>query len=249
MSVNAVSKFIVHHSTACLIFIFLSLLVLEPSFSWAQEKSSPGTISELETAIVKVLEQTKTPAVGLALVNKDSIVWIAGLGKANVEQEIEATENTMFRIGSTSKMFVSLAVLKLQEEGRLSLKDKVMDLAPEIEFKNAWSETSPILVEHLLEHTTGWDDMHLIDYALNDPDLSLKEGLDYHPDSRISRWIPGTRMSYCNSGPPVAAYIIEKITGQRFEDYIQEHFFQPMGMENTTYFASEQYQQLGATLY
>ena len=66
-------------------------------------------------------------------------------------------------------MFVSLAILKLQEEGRISLKDKVRDLVPEIEFKNPWEETSPILVGHLLEHTSGWDDVHFTEYANNDP--------------------------------------------------------------------------------
>jgi CubicO group peptidase (beta-lactamase class C family) len=230
-------------------YCFSLFFTVELSFSSVQEESSPSTITELKAAIIQVLEKTKTPAVGLALINKDSTTWITGLGKADVERNIEADENTMFRIGSTSKMYVSLAILKLCEEGRLSLKDKVRELAPEIEFINAWSETNPILVEQLLEHTTGWDDMHLADYALNADGFSLKEGLDYHPHSRISRWIPGTRMSYCNSGPPVAAYIIEKITGQTFEDYIQQHFFQPMGMENMTYFATDMYKAHGATLY
>ena len=231
------------------IVLVSSHLYFIQTFAQGKEKTIPGNLAELEIAIQKVLDETNTPAVGLALVNRDSSVWITALGKANIEHDVEATENTMFRIGSTSKMFVALAILKLQEEGRISLSDKVMDLAPEIEYQNPWKETSPILVEHLLEHTTGWDDMHLAEYALNDPDISLKEGLDYHPDSRRSRWIPGTRMSYCNSGPPVAAYIVEKITGQSFEDYIQENFFKPMGMEHMTYFASDQYKLLGATLY
>lgn len=236
-----------------ILLILLSFLLLVgpiPSFTQEQEKpGAPTTLQELQTAIEKVLKETGTPAVGLALVEGDSAIWVTGLGIADIKKDVKATENTMFRIGSTSKMFVSLAILKLQEEGRVGLKDKVRDLVPEIEFKNPWSETAPILVEHLLEHTTGWDDMHLTEYALNDPQLSLKEGLDYHPHSRTSRWMPGTRMSYSNSGPPVAAYIIEKITSQRFEDYVQEQFFDPMGMENMTYFASEPYQQLGATLY
>lgn len=215
-----------------------------------EESNPPQTIQELETAIEKVLEETVTPAVGVAMVDKDGPVWIAGLGKANIENNVDANENTMFRIGSVSKMFVALAVLKLQEEGRLSLKDKVRDLVPEIEFSNPWEETNPILVEHLLEHTTGWDDLHFTEYAHNDPTpATLKEGLDFHPHSRTSRWIPGSRESYCNSGPPVAAYIVEKITGQTYEDYIQHNFFDPMGMENMTYFANDTYKSLGATLY
>lgn len=230
--------------------VFLLFFFSFSSFGQEQTTSdSIRTIPDLQKEIEKVLEDTGTPAVGLALVQGDSTIWVAGLGKANIEKDVEATKKTMFRIGSTSKMFVSLAMLKLQEEGKINLKDKVYDLIPEIEFENPWRSTTPILVEHLLEHTTGWDDIHLTEYALNKPELSLKEGLDFHPHSRKSRWMPGTRMSYCNSGPPVAAYIVEKITGQNFEDYIKEQFFGPMGMKNSTYFESDLYKQLGATLY
>ena len=185
---------------ALTIILSIGLLISEQCIAQEKEKlTPPETIDELKIAIEKVLEETKTPAVGLALVNKDGPVWIAGMGKANIENNVDANENTMFRIGSTSKMFVSLAVLKLQEEGHLNLHDRVRDLVPEIEFENQWEDTNPILVEHLLEHTTGWDDFHLTEYAHNDSvPVSLKEGLDFHPHSRISRWIPGTRMAYCN---------------------------------------------------
>ncbi|HEY8941980.1 MAG TPA: serine hydrolase domain-containing protein, partial [Cellvibrio sp.] len=67
--------------------------------------------------------------------------------------------------------------------------------------------------------------------------------------SRRSRWIPGTRHAYCNSGAAVAAYIIEKISGKKYEDYIDQNFFQPLGMTSTSYFQTDLYQQKGATLY
>jgi Beta-lactamase len=66
--------------------------------------------------------------------------------------------------------------------------------------------------------------------------MTLREGLDYDHHSRTSRWRPGTRMAYCNSGPPVAAYIVEKLTGERFEDYVQQYLFLPIGMKTATYF-------------
>jgi hypothetical protein len=66
--------------------------------------------------------------------------------------------------------------------------------------------------------------------------MRLRDGLDYYRTSRISRWRPGTRMSYCNSGPSVAAYIVEKLTRQPFEDYITRNFFLPIGMKTATYF-------------
>ena len=232
-------------------FLVIFTIVFVPAFAQEdKEDTTAETIEELQVAIEKVLADTKTPAVGIAMVNADGPEWITSLGKANVEDNIDADENTMFRIGSTSKMFVSLAILQLVEENSLDLLDRVRDLVPDLEFENPWADEHPIRIVHLLEHTTGWDDIHTVEYAYQpDPPVTLKEGLAFHPHSRISRWAPGSRMSYCNSGPPVAAYIVEAVTGQKFEDYIQEHFFDPMGMENATYFKTETYEELGATLY
>ncbi len=132
----------------------------------------------------------------------------------------------------------------------MSLDDKLSDLAPEIEFENEWESTDPVRIVHLLEHTTGWDDIHLPEYGHNDATpATLKEGLDFHPHSRVSRWKPGSRMTYCNAGPPVAAYILQKITGQDFEDYVQENFFAPMGMQTMTYRLSADVEAKGVTLY
>lgn len=231
-------------------FAFLLVIIFHITTLLGQEKPTAlKSIPELQKALENVLDETQTPAVGLALINSDGSTWVSALGKADIENDIDANENTLFRIGSTSKMFVSLAVLKLQEEGVLHLKDTVRNLVPEIEFNNPWKATAPILIEHLLEHTTGWDDIHLTEYAHNVPHLTLKEGLDFHPHSRTSRWIPGTRMAYCNSGPAVAAYIIEKVTGLTFENYIQQHFFDPIGMETATYFNTKHYQKHAAKLY
>jgi CubicO group peptidase (beta-lactamase class C family) len=94
---------------------------------------------------------------------------------------------------------------------------------------------APVRLVHLLEHTTGFDDMALREYANQDPaPLTLKEGLDFHPQSRTSRWRPGTYFSYCNSGPGLAAYIVERATGQRFEDYLRDNVLLPLGMEHAT---------------
>ena len=234
----------------CLTAIFAIELSNKALAQELEKNQAPLTVEELREAILEVLHETGTPAAGIALVDRIGPVWIEGLGLADEEKGIEADEETMFRIGSTSKIFIALAVLKLQEEGKLSLKDPVRELVPEIAFTNPWEETNPILVEHLLEHTTGWDDLHLPELIHNDPKpISLKEGLAYHPHSRTSKWVPGTRMAYSNAGPSVAAYIVEKVTGQPFEAYIRESFFDPMGMEDMTYFQSEEYKEKGATLY
>ncbi len=218
--------------------------------SLAADDAQPNTLDELKQKIGKIVADNKLPALGIALVNREGPYWVAGLGKADLESGRAANEDTLFRIGSVSKMFAALAVLKLVEEGKLSLDDKLSDRAPDVAFENAWEKTHPVRIAHLLEHTTGWDDIHVAEYAYAAPDtMTIKQGLDYHPDSRKSRWPPGTRHAYCNSGAAVAAYVIEKVTGQRYEDYIAQTFFTPLGMESTSYFKTQLYDERGATLY
>lgn len=195
-----------------------------------------------------MLERTRTPAVGIALVTRDSNLWVAGLGKADVASGRDAGPETLFRIGSTSKAFVSLLVLLAEQEGKLHLDDPVRRLAPEIAFVNPWEDTDPVRIVNLLEHTTGWDDLSLRDYAKNDSTLTLRQGLDYTPWTRRSRWRPGTRVAYCNSGPPVAAYIVQELEGQPFETLVHDRLFVPIGMTSATYFPPEPRERL-ATLY
>ncbi|HEY3988242.1 MAG TPA: serine hydrolase [Acidobacteriaceae bacterium] len=224
-------------------FVIVIVTLALPLAVAAQKKPEPKpkpkpaqSIPELREQLEKILHDTHTPGVSVAIVHRDGPEWVAGLGKANVAANQPATPDTLFRIGSTSKAFVSLSILKLVDQGKLSLQDPVHKLVPEIWFENRWEATDPVRVVDLLEHTTGWDDLHLPEYAKDAKGMTTRQGLDYYRHSRISRWPPGTRMAYCNSGPPVAAYIVEKLTGERFEDYVTQNFFLPIGMKTATYF-------------
>ena len=233
--------------------IAIGLLLFITRFALAatpEPPAAPKTLAELKQRIEKVVKDQGVPAIGIALVNREGPLWVAGWGKADLTSGRVADQDTLFRIGSVSKMFAGLAVLKLVEEGKLSLDDKLRDRAPDVAFENPWEATNPVRIANLLEHTTGWDDMHVAEYAYDAPDtMTIKQGLDYHPDSRKSRWPPGTRQAYNNIGPTVAAYIVEKVTGQRFEDYIAKEFFTPLGMASTSYFRTKLYDERGATLY
>jgi CubicO group peptidase (beta-lactamase class C family) len=217
----------------------LLLAALPATIIAAEKKDEPKaaqSVPELRQQLEKILKDTHVPAVSVAIVHKDGPEWVGALGLANVANNQPATADTLFRIGSTSKAFASLSILKLVDEGKLSLDDPVRKLVPDVQFENEWEGTDPVRVVHLLEHTTGWDDMHLREYAKNADGMDLKTGIEFGRSSRVSRWRPGTRMSYCNTGPAVAAYIVEKVTGQRFEDYVRQNFFDPIGMKTATYF-------------
>ena len=222
--------------------VVLALISIIPPISQAadkkEEKPKPAqSVAELQQQLEKILKDAHTPGMAVAIVHREGPEWVAGLGKADVAKDRATTADTLFRIGSTSKAFAALSVLMLVDQGKLSLDDPVHKLVPEVWFENRWEATDPVRVVHLLEHTTGWDDLHLREYARDWPGtMGVREGLDYDHHSRTSRWRPGTRMSYCNSGPPVAAYIVEKLAGQRFEDFVEQNLFRPIGMKTATYF-------------
>src|ERR1700751_5957624 len=176
------------------------LLLLLTPFCLADDKNQPPkpahSVQELQQPIGKILKHSHPPGFSVAIVQRDCPESVAGLGKPDVSSDRSVTPETLFRIGSTSKAFASLAILMLVHPGKLSLDDPVHKLAPEVWFENPWEDTDPVRVVHLLEHTTGWDDMHLREYAKDAPNLGLREGLEYAHHSRISRWPPGTRMAY-----------------------------------------------------
>ena len=166
-----------------------------------EEKPKPAqSIPELQQQLEKILKDTHTPGVSVAIVHRDGPEWVAGLGIADVASARPTTADTLFRIGSTSKAFASLSILMLADQGKLSLDDPVHKLAPDVWFENKWEATDPIRVVNLLEHTTGWDDIHLREYAKDAPGMTLREGLDYDHHSRISRWRPGT-LCHLAEGP------------------------------------------------
>ena len=119
--------------------LFAVLLCLSVVEVLAQnDKESPPkpaqSIAELRQQLEGILRDTHTPGMSVAIVHRDGPEWVAGLGKANVAANQSATDETLFRIGSVSKGFVSLSILKLVDEGRLSLQDPVRRLVPEVWF-------------------------------------------------------------------------------------------------------------------
>lgn len=193
-------------------------------------------VEDLRSEIQKILDENEIPGASVALVSSDETIWAGGVGKADVTAGIDVTADHLFRVGSISKSFTALGVLAAVESGLLDLETPVRELAPEVEFTNRWAASHPITVAMVLEHTTGFDDIHPREYAkVDDPDIGIAQGLAYNGGSRASRWKPGTHMSYCNAGPPIAAYIVGKLAGEDFEDYVRENVFDPLGMTHSTF--------------
>jgi len=225
-----------------------------PAPGAAQQKGDlphPKTLQELQQAMKDVLNKEHVPGAGVALVANGEVLWCGGIGEADIATKRATGCDTEFRVGSISKTFVALSLLKLQEEGKINLYARLQDVAPEISFKNRWEATHPVRIVNLLEHTAGFDDMEPSEvYNARDRyDFPLLEVFKRFQKPQAARWPPGTRMSYSNPGNAIAGYLIEKITGKPFDRYIRESFLRPMGMENADYPFTDANRALLATAY
>jgi CubicO group peptidase (beta-lactamase class C family) len=211
----------------------------------------PKTVEELKKAMKDVLDKEHVPGAGVALIANGELLWCGGIGKADIAANRDVTCDTEFRVGSISKTFVALALLKLQEEGKINLYARLQDVAPEIPAKNKWEATHPVRIVNLLEHTAGFDDMEFSEvYNLHDRyDFPLLDVFKRFQKPQIARWPPGTRMSYSNPGNAVAGYLIEKVSGKPFDLYIRESFLRPLGMGKADYPFTDAVKPLLATAY
>jgi CubicO group peptidase (beta-lactamase class C family) len=188
----------------------------------------PQTIEQLREQVAAVLEREGVPGVGLALVDRERVLWAGGVGVADLASGRPIDADTQFRAASITKSFVALAIMRLVEQGRLDLEQPLRELMPEIAFDNDWDD-SPITLAHALEHTTGFDDMRFNEWY-GDENGSPRDALAINPRSRVARWRPGTRLSYSNPGFTIAGHAIELATGERWDAYLQREILAPLGM-------------------
>ena len=170
---------------------------------------------------------------GVVLVAKQGdVIYKKSFGKANLELDVPMTENHVFRLGSNSKQFTAVAILKLAEEGKLSLTDDIKKFIPDYP-----THDKKITIEHLLTHTSGIKNYTGISKWTTDvkrKDLKPKELVDFFKDEPMD-FEPGTSYRYSNSGYVFLGYIIELVTGKTYDKYLNEALFQPLDMKNSFY--------------
>jgi CubicO group peptidase (beta-lactamase class C family) len=219
------------------VLIVVSVLISTSARAPTDSDPTPLTLGDFKAAANRVVVETGIPGAGIALVSVNGAEWVGGFGYADRERQTPITADTHFRVGSISKTLVALALVQLYEEGRVDFMAPVAEIAPDIAIDNPWHHTDPVRVIHLLQHTAGFDDMHFNERYVpqGEADLTLDEVLRINPRSRRVRWRPGTRMSYSNPGYAIAGLLIEKLTGEPYEDYIKRQIFDPLGMSTSSF--------------
>jgi CubicO group peptidase (beta-lactamase class C family) len=203
--------------------------------------SADGGLEPLLDSIEAKRLEYGVPGVGVAIVSRDKVLWVGGFGVTDLETRQPVTADTVFRIGSVTKMFTALGLMMLSEGEKLRLNGPVREVAPDAPYTNPREETHPITIAQLLEHTAGLQDLTKEEFEHSDPKpLTLEEGLAFRPESRTVRWKPGLHAVYSNSGYGLAGYVLQTVAGMRYEDFIAERIFRPLGMASSGFFLDEQ---------
>ncbi|RSI09177.1 serine hydrolase domain-containing protein [Streptococcus sanguinis] len=217
------------------IFIFTLLAILtlglfRPATALAEEQKLPsGTdrdkIGQKIQDYVKEHEKT-TAGMEAAVFDKDGIIYQGNFGYMDREKGIKADDDSVFEWGSVTKLTVWISVMQLWEEGKIDLEADIKTYLPKGFLRNLQYD-KPITMLDLMNHQSGFDEAPLyMQGGKSLEDLLLQ----YQPAQSFE---PGTTTAYSNYSTGLAAYIVERISGQSFVDYVHEHIFQPLDMERT----------------
>ena len=237
-----------NHWGAALIFFFLCSAPVR-----AQKPVVPATPPNMETPAVSPsavhpltatdvetfldgfvplqLEQDDIAGATISIVKDGKLLFAKGYGYADVEKKHPVVADaTLFRPGSISKLFTWTAVMQLAEQGKVDLD---RDVNAYLDFKIPEAFGKPITLKNLLTHTPGFEEV--IKDLFVDPSkhVNLGQYLKTHIPRRI--YPPGTVAAYSNYGAGLAGYIVERVSGRPFNQYVDENIFKPLGMTHSTF--------------
>jgi CubicO group peptidase (beta-lactamase class C family) len=206
--------------------------VQPPSANSARSLDGPDLEAWLDGLLPYALKSGDIAGGVVAVVKDGKILLQKGYGYADVGRQLPMDpKRTMIRAGSTSKLFTWTAVMQLVEQGKVDLNRNVDEY---LDFKVSPSNGTPITMLDLMNHRAGFEE-GLKDILSNDPRelQSTETYLKLHP--RPLLFPTGTVPAYSNYGAALAGYIVQRVSGEPFERYVQEHIFTPLGMTHSTF--------------
>ncbi len=200
--------------------------------SQAQDPSDPAELEAfLDDFFARAMEDYHIAGAAVAVVKDGKLFFAKGYGYADLEKKIPVDpETTIFRIGSVGKLFTWTAVMQLVEQGKLDLD---ADINTYLDFRLPDTYPQPITLKHLMTHTSGFEDRWLESLVSDSSELvPAREWLIANNPGRVRP--PGEAAGYSNYNAMLAGYIVARVSGQPYDQYIQEHSFNPLGMVHST---------------
>lgn len=205
----------------------------------SEDKAAPGVHSMtaadvgafLDGILPQQLERENIAGATIAVVKDGKLLFAKGYGYSNVaNKKPVSAEETLFRPGSVSKLFTWTAVMQLVEQNKLDLNRDVNEY---LDFKIPEAFGKPITLTHILTHTPGFEEQIKDLFTIDPAAPSLGDYVKTHTPTRI--YPPGKVPAYSNYATALAGYIVERVSGKPFNDYVDENIFKPLGMTRSTF--------------
>ncbi len=212
------------------LFIFFIILLMLPVFAYS------GNYQNATDSLIRAaMKQHHIPGVAIIIVHGDSLIFSKGYGYSDLTKQVKVNPSTsVFRCGSVSKSLTATAVMILKEQGKIDLHKDISFYLNEEEINSFGISGKSITLHHLLTHSAGFDERlfgsHVNSYQEWMP---LKEYFVRYP--LIFRSEPGEILNYNDQGIALAGYIVEKVSGISFSEFMKKQLFMPLQMNNSSF--------------
>ncbi len=208
---------------SCLLFAVPS----SASFAQTVDTIDPALKSRIDQIADGVMKQRGVPSASVAVVKEGKLVYTHAYGFAHLNPDKHATPDMRYAIGSNSKQFTAAAILLLQEQGKLTLDDPLGKYLPGL------TRGNDITIRQILSHTSGYQDYAPEDYPIApmEKPVTSQQIIDDWAKKPLD-FEPGTQWQYSNTNYVIAGLIVEKLSGQKLFEFLQQHIFTPLGMKS-----------------
>ena len=218
------------------ILMLITYVTLGASAASAADLDDLGQLEAYMDGVVDSQMKDNSSASGVVtIVRNDQVIFAKGYGFKNIDERVPVDPaSTLFRPGSTSKLFTWMAVMQLVEQGKLDLDNDVNAYLENFQIEDTFEE--PVTLRHIMTHTAGFEDGGLGYLIIVDEEkiLSLAVAMKKYQPRRVNP--PGAQSSYSNYATALAGLIVANVSGLSFNDYIQKNIFDVLGMNNSTFY-------------
>jgi len=189
----------------------------------------------------------RVPGMSVIIVDDQEVLWSEAFGMANLEDQVKATPSTLYSICSISKLFTSVAIMKLYDEGKLRLDDEISDLLPWYNLKQQYKDSWPITIRTLLTHSSGLPRESNHPYWTGpDHPFPEMESVKSELSNQETLYPSSIYFQYSNLGLTLLGEVVEEVSGTPYETYIKEQILNPLKLKDTRVYLPED--QYGTTM-
>jgi CubicO group peptidase (beta-lactamase class C family) len=217
-----------------LLFLYLCLVTFSARGQGEAKEPLSDALRYIDAWLEAQVAYDRLPGMSVAIVRDQEVVWSKGYGVSDLKKKTPATSETVYSICSITKLFTSVAIMQLYDQGKLRLDDSLSTILPERTIRQQFSDSGPITIRSLLTHSSGLPREADFPYW-SGPDYKFptREQVAEKLDHQETLYPASTYFQYSNLGMTLLGEVVEKLSGKPYDVYVQEHILKPLRLANT----------------